>query len=311
MKIKIINWFTLALSMFAITGCDDDSSSENTSLLLEEITAETYLLEETIVAPKYTDASISVRIYGQNAEKGEYVVPIPSLGRGIEDFTELYGSDLTTELVQSGYRVVLIQPRGIGDSIGDLNPSNVSMSLLVDDIKQTLDGLNIAEAHFIGHAFGNRLSRAFATLYPENVSSVTLLAAGGQVPLTDDQENTLRGIFATDGDDRLALVDLGFFAEGNDPIIWLEGWFVETAEAQGYAAQTTDINFIEAGGKPILLVQPVEDFIAPPEDAGRLLIDTLGDQITYVEVIKAGHALLPEQPKLVASIVISYLDSID
>jgi pimeloyl-ACP methyl ester carboxylesterase len=63
------------------------------------------------------------------------------------------------------------------------------------------------------------------------------------------------------------------------------------------------------GGKPILLIQPVEDFIAPPEDAGRPLAAQLGDQVTYVEMENTGHALLPERPNAVAARIIAFFAS--
>ena len=69
-----------------------------------------------------------------------------------------------------------------------------------------------------------------------------------------------------------------------------------------------DVDFIAAGGKPILLIQPLDDFIAPPEDAGQLLKELLGDQVSYREIDNAGHALLPEQPDAVANQIINYYE---
>ena len=253
-----------------------------------------------------------MRVYGptKRAERDEYVVLLPSLGRGVEDFTEEYGSNLTTRLVQRGYQVVLIQPRGIGKSTGDITPGMVTLQTLVNDIRQVLDELEIERAHFVGHALGNRIARSFATLYPNSVIDVTLLASGGQEPLNAEQRGTLFAIFlAPTAEQRLPFVEKGFFAPGGDATVWLYGWYTPAALAQGYAAENPDVDFLEAGGKPILLIQPLEDFIAPPDDAGRPLAEQLGDQVTYVEIAHTGHALLPERPNTVAARIIAYLSS--
>ena len=95
-------------------------------------TAESYLQSDDVVA--HMSAANHVRVYGKNS-KARFVVIVPSLGRGVEDYTEAYNSTLTTRLVEAGYRVILIQPRGIGKSTGDLTPEIASMGLFAHDIK--------------------------------------------------------------------------------------------------------------------------------------------------------------------------------
>lgn len=69
-------------------------------------------------------------------------------------------------------------------------------------------------------------------------------------------------------------------------------------------------NWIEAGGRPILCVQALQDVIAPPDLAGRALYSALGpEQVTLVEIDEAGHALLPEQPLLVLRAVLEFLQA--
>lgn len=297
----------LVLVVIAITGWVFLGSASAYSK-----SADDFLLLDELV--DRNDGGVShVRVYGpwKRAERGEYVVLLPSLGRGVEDFTEEYGSNLTTRLVQRGYQVVLIQPRGIGESMGGVTtPGSVTLQTLVNDIQEVLDELEITEAHFVGHAFGNRVARSFATLHPDYVLDVTLLAAGGQKPLSPEQRATLLAIFLTaDDEKRLGYIEKGFFASGGDASVWLYGWNTPAALMQGYAAENPDVDFLEAGGKPILLIQPAEDFIAPPEDAGRLLAEQLGDQVTYVEMAHTGHALLPERPNAVAARITAYFAS--
>lgn len=268
------------------------------------------LLDELVVRSDGDESHVRVYANEDLAQQGEYVVMLPSLGRGVEDFTEEYGSNLVTRLVQAGYQVVLIQPRGIGESTGDITPGTVTLQTLVDDIKQVLDALGIAQAHFVGHAFGNRVARSFATLYPDYVVDVTLLAAGGQVPPPDEVVQIIYAIFFTaDDEERLGYIETAFFAPGGDASVWLYGWNTPAALAQSFAVQFPDVDFIDAGLKPILLIQPADDFIAPPEDAGLLLAELLGDQVTYVEIAHTGHALLPERPNVVAARMIAYFAS--
>lgn len=275
-------------------------------------TAEDFVVADTIV--EHCAASNHVRIYGKDRNAGEHVVIVPSLGRGVEDYTEAYGSTITTRLVEAGYRVVLIQPRGIGRSTGDLTAEHASMSLFAQDIRQTLDTLGIKRAHFVGHAFGNRLVRTFATLFPAYVDHLVLMAAGGNFDMSEEQRTSLRDALNVTLDDgrRLKAIARAFFADGNDPRVWLGGWYPELARAQVFASNAIDADFFKAaGGKPFLVIQAVEDYIAPPDRAGRVLKAELEDQVRYVEIQGAGHALSPEQPDAVAERIASYLADVD
>ena len=275
---------------------------------VEMNTAADYLAEDLVI--EHGDASNHVRLYRLDDSTGETITIIPSLGRGVEDYTEEYDSTLTARLVEAGYKVILIQPRGIGKSTGDLNATRVDMKMLADDIKATLDLMNIKRLHIAGHAFGNRLARVFATLYPDYVDSVILLASGGNFTMEPEAENCLRGSIniTLSEDERLKNIHCAFFAEGNDASVWLQGWYPKLAAAQINAATTIDADFYKAaGGKNILLIQATEDFIAPPELAGKVLAAELGRQLTYIEVENAGHALTSERPEIVAKIMIEYL----
>jgi len=252
-----------------------------------------------------------VRVYGRLGSSKGWIALVPSLGRGVDDFTEDFGSTLTTELARKGYKVVLIQPRGIGQSTGNLTPSEISMQVLSDDLKFVFDALEIDQVSLVGHAFGNRLSRYFAATNPDRVDDLILLAAGGDFELSAEQRSCLLGSFnlTLPDEQRLKSITCAFFAEGHDPLVWKEGWFPELAMAQIAAAQSVESDdFKRAGGVPFLLVQPEQDFIAPPELAGRPLAQELPEQVTYVEIADAGHALLPEQPDAVAEVILDYLE---
>lgn len=274
-------------------------------------TADHYLLSERIierVANGRTDGRGHLRIYGPKGPAQGHVVLVPSLGRGVEDFTEIYGSSLTSELARHDFCVVLLQPRGIGSSARGQGSRNRRLSVFAEDIRGALDEIGVAQAHIAGHAFGNRVARAFATQFPERVQDVTLLAAGGQRPLSPEQAQVLTGIFSSDTpEQRRPLVARAFFADPEQADIWLDGWHPEAATLQIEAALQPDVDFRRAGEKPLLILQPAQDFIAPSGSAGKLLKRELGELATYRQVSNSGHALLPEQPVVVAQQLIAFI----
>ncbi|MHA7817840.1 MAG: alpha/beta fold hydrolase [Pseudohaliea sp.] len=275
-------------------------------------TADDLLIYSGMVERDYDgqpDGHSHVRVYGpRDATAHGNVVLIPSLGRGVDDFTERYGSTLTHDLAARGFCVVLIQPRGIGRSTMGLPERNRSLSALAGDVRHAMAYLGTTPFHVVGHAFGNRVARSVATRFPESVLSVVLLAAGGQLPLDAEQRASLAAIFdASTAAERSPHVQKAFFAPGNAASSWLQGWHPAAATAQVSAAGTPDVDFKAAGGRPMLVLQPENDFIAPPARAGGLLKRVLGDQVTYVTVPDSGHALLPEKPAFVSRQILDFL----
>jgi pimeloyl-ACP methyl ester carboxylesterase len=60
-----------------------------------------------------------------------------------------------------------------------------------------------------------------------------------------------------------------------------------------------------AGRASILVVQPLQDVLAPPENIDALRAAAPG-RIQVIQIDRAGHALLPEQPDAVAQAVIEF-----
>lgn len=83
-------------------------------------------------------------------------------------------------LAAVGFRAVAVNFRGVGASIGPLD--GLTLHHLAADIAGVMEALAAAQAHVVGHAFGNRIARWLATDRPEIVRRVVLLAAGGLVP---------------------------------------------------------------------------------------------------------------------------------
>ena len=141
------------------------------------------------------------------------------------------------------------------------------------------------------------------------MNSTILLAAGGQVPPDSEADAALKGVFnpLKSYRSRMKDVQTAFFADGNEiPPHWKRGWHTKTAIAQGKAKGDGDDSWHCAGGVPMLIVQPMQDKIAPPANAYALK-EKCSQEVEIVEVQNAGHALLPEQPEAVAKAVLDFL----
>ncbi len=233
---------------------------------------------------------------------GKPIVMLASLGRPGSDF-----DDLAERLALKGYRVILPEPRGIGGSTGPMK--GLTLHDLAADVAYVVETQTTAPATMLGHAFGNRLARTTAADYPALVSRVILLACGGLIEMPEESREALIGCFdeSLSPEAHIECVRKGFFADGNDPEVWRDGWYPQVMRMQSSAVRKTDVeDWWEAGGQPMLVVQAMDDVIALPANAHDLK-KRLGERATLAELPNAGHAMLPEQPAEIARIVEDYL----
>ena len=244
----------------------------------------------------------SMRAYRSGT--GPLIMLLPSLGREASDFNEL-----GLKLNAMGYETLSIDPRGI-------NGGRLYDGIGFDQMSFDLGIIHRAysdnePAIIIGHAYGNRLARNYSFGSTKNINGVVLLAAGGQVPMPPKAEQSLKNIFNPLRTYRSRMKDVryAFFADGNEiPDYWKRGWHRKTAMAQAksVANSANDNSWHCAGGVPMLIVQPMQDRIAPIENAYALK-QKCPQEVKIVEVQNAGHALLPEQPEAVAEAVLDFL----
>jgi len=249
---------------------------------------------------------------------GPLVVMIASLGRPAQDF-----DDLSRRVAAAGFTAACLQPRGIGKSVGPM--LGISLADLAGDVALVVERLAGGPAVLVGHAFGQRVARMLATTRPDLVKGIVMLAAGGKVPVPQRAREALSGCFdpTLPDDAHIENVRYAFFAPGNDPAVWRSGWYPEVAQMQRAATVGLDRNgpnaaqsggrrtaSVEAwwagGSAPLLVIQGLQDTVALPEN-GRLLKAEFGDRVRLTEIDRAGHALLPEQPELVATNVLAFL----
>ena len=235
---------------------------------------------------------------------GPPVVMHPSLGRWSRDFDQL-----AEALVAAGFRAVTIDPRGVGESSAPLEP--MPLRCWADDVVAVTTALGLTSVHLVGHAFGNRVMRQVASDHRDLVRSVVLLGAGGRVHGDDEARAAVARCFDLDlpEAEHLEAVRTAFFAPGNDPEVWLDGWFPAAKDAQQLAFGADVAQWWLGGVAPMLVVQGLQDRAAPPAN-GRQLRDERTARTELVEIDGAGHALLPEQPDAVAAHVVAFLRGI-
>lgn len=223
----------------------------------------------------------------------------PSLGRPARDF-----APIVPALEAAGHTVHLVEP-GHGATMHDLAGA----------VARTLDDAGVARAHVVGHAFGNRVMRCFAADHPDRVSSVALFGSGGRVPGFADATAALGTILWQRGSDdevRAALRVAMFAPTSAIPEDWVDGWLPDVARVQHHAATATPVDeWWTAGDRaPVLVVQGLDDRLAPPEN-GRQLVAALGARGRLVELGDMGHAMLPERPADLAATLLAFVAETD
>lgn len=269
------------------------------------------LLAAAAPAPRQltaTNGAAHIEVLAQGS--GPVIVILPSLGRGATDYDQL--AEL---LAEKGFRVLRPQPRGIGGSTGPM--TSLTLHDYAADVAAVIDQDAKGPVVVVGHAFGNYVARMLATDRPDLVSKLVLAAASpGKLPPGEEGPVIAPDIRkAIDASKDLALPDAerlkalrtAFFAPGNDPHVWLDGWHPDVAAAEGAAEQATNRDEWFAGGHaPILVLQAANDTVAPIGQSS-VLKDMLGDgRVSVLLIDHAGHALVPEQPAAVAEAIADY-----
>jgi pimeloyl-ACP methyl ester carboxylesterase len=249
------------------------------------------------------DPTRGVRLEVLSAGEGEPVVLVPSALRGATDFARLQN-----HLTEAGYNSLALNPRGVANSTPP--PADISLRDLADDVALVVQQLGSGRAHLVGHALGNVVVRATASYRPEVAATVAVMPCGGHNLGAHPVAPEVLAAFARCHDvslsdeERLDALRVAFFAPGNDPRSWLGGWW--PTSSFGAVTQTDSEEWWRAGNAPMLIIQPLDDAMAPTA-VGRDAAAALGDRATYVEVSSCGHAILPEQPEAIAEHVTAFL----
>lgn len=252
---------------------------------------------------QHTDnQGVTIRYYVSGPQDAEVVVLLASYARSGADFNEL-----VERVNRYGYRALVLQARGIDGT--ELPGYDLTLYDYADDLVAVLNQEKLlTPVTLVGHAFGNRIARAFASRYPARVRSLVLLAAGDSGPPPDVRNDIFKILIGCLPDSvRSGALHRAFFAPGNRaPDYWMSGWYPRAGLAQGKATASTPLKQWASGGvAPMLVVQPADDAAAP--DGAEKLKRLYPDRVTIVNLENAGHAILPEQPEEVSQIVLGHL----
>ena len=128
---------------------------------------------------KVRDKKIFASTGGQPFDKNRPVI-IFVHGSGLSHITWVLQ---TRFFAFHGYSVLAIDLPGHGYSEG---PSLISMEELGDWIKDLMDALDVTEASLVGHSQGCLVTMETASKYPNKVKSLSLMGAGGAIPMNPE-----------------------------------------------------------------------------------------------------------------------------
>ena len=243
---------------------------------------------------------VQIEVLSQGA--GPRIVLLPSLGRGAEDFDAI-----AARVAAARFCVLRPQPRGIGQSKGPL--TGIDLHDYANDVAAVIEHAANGPAFVVGHAFGNRVARLLATIRPDLVRAVSLVAANvGKDPSPPNVRTAIRTSAdpAAPEAERLAALQFAFFAPGNDARPWLSGWHPDVLAAERIAGDRTSREEDYAAGRaPVLYLQPDHDPLAHVDNA-EAYKRALGERVTVVVIPHASHAAIAEQPQFIADELIRY-----
>jgi pimeloyl-ACP methyl ester carboxylesterase len=237
---------------------------------------------------------------------GPVIILLPSLGRDSEEF-----DPAAERIAAAGFRVLRPQPRGYGRSVGPMQ--NLTLHDFARDIAAVILHENAqhqsnAPAILAGHAFGHFVAKMTAVDFPKLVRAVILIGAAQKQPNPEVQKSVS---IATDPSqpeaERLKHLKLVFFAAGNDPTPWLTGFHANVRQAEMVARDVTpQQEYWSAGSAPILDIQGADDPYRPKSSSNELVEEFGARRVSVVIVPHAAHAVIVEQPRLVADAIVKY-----
>jgi pimeloyl-ACP methyl ester carboxylesterase len=263
--------------------------------------AQTGSVQQPEQVTRFQNGDAKLRLFVQG--DGPAIVLLPRGGRGPRDFDEV-----AKRLVSAGYRVIRPEPRGFGESAGPVE--NLTLRDIAQDAVAAIEQAGAAPAILVGWAYGNRVARMIASERPELVRGIVLIAAGGKFPPKPDVMTRVRTAQDTSLplDKRAEAARTVFYGPKSTISageMRLDEISAATIKAQSLAPSVPLKAWWDGGKAPMLVLQGLQDVVAPPEN-GRSLRQEHPGRVTLVEFEDLGHALAQERPDLVVDAIVSW-----
>jgi pimeloyl-ACP methyl ester carboxylesterase len=217
-----------------------------------------------------------------------------------------YFDDLARVLAAGGLQTIAVNMRGAGASRGSLD--GITVHDLAADVAGVLEAVDCGPAHLVGHAFGNRVARCLAVDRPSLVRSVTLLAAGGLIGPAAPLGTSFRNATEVKMNGSVTVLGAHWLSPASDPKIlaqvecWPAVLVAHLATSRGMALE----DWWGAGTAPLLVIQGLDDEAAPPGN-GHALREQFGERVRLIDLPRAGHFMLLEQPEAVTRAVAEFV----
>lgn len=239
--------------------------------------------------------TIQVLVEGE----GPSLLVWPSFARdSIDDFHEF-----STALAGAGYRVLRPQPRGMGESAG---PVDTTWDELGADVVSVIDTFGGGKAVMLGHAGGQGTTKRMAASYPEKVPSIVLacINTGINTNATIAATAQIASNYSYPAEERLAALELGYFAPGHNASAWLTGWHLDAVGS----VSGTGVNTFGGNNTQILDVIATLDPWRT-EDQWNYTTGLVGNRSTVVFVEDSSHALFPENLQGLLDVLLPWLET--
>lgn len=226
---------------------------------------------------------------------------LPGAGRPAQDYV-----DLGNRVAAAGFKVVVVNYRGIGESRGPL--AGMTQDSIAADAWAVADSLNLGKISIVGADGGNRIARTMSADRPNDVRSLTMLAAGGQVQPPAAIMKTFRTVYdqCLPRAQHIDAVRQTFIYPGHDPTPVIGGWNTTTVIYQNAAfTHPPKTAWANGGTAEALIVECRNDKIAPPINGWNFAMTRPKTRLVVLPA--CGHAMLSEQPVAFAALIISFL----
>jgi len=220
------------------------------------------------------------------------------------------------------FRLICPDNRGVGGSqLGD--PSQLTVEAMASDFESLLDALELERAVVAGWSMGSYVAQRLALRSPARIEALVLLASapGGPTAASAEPEvwERLTDHSGTPREQATRLISLLFPPDVAAQIDQQFGEVVAAARAQlsheTLAAQERALRAWHDEPQPLpdsdapspLVICGSEDVVIPPQNADALAARWPGTRVE--RIAGGGHAVMAQQPELVARLIVDFIDS--